>query len=262
MTLQRVNEIAGIVGVVFAILWGVWIYVRPPEASSAPTASQPYFVGNQSVQIQGGNNMVGGHLSESEKNLDDYEARLRKLTTGVSRSFVEKNFGSPVFDDAITDLGLRNLIFAFSRFFLQIVTSNDGRVVFYAVTSRSPDFRPTIPKLGGKLLDTKFSEMGEPESATSHWSSKEFSYAEKFYLGNLGGYKDFYVGYCPAGVLVYEKYFEYSSVGGGSVASKEFRMANSPNCFGVGELSSGNDEIIKSVGLGLDRSAANDLPGD
>jgi len=165
-----------------------------------------------------------------------------------------------MFDEKIKGFGANNLIFVFPRFLLQAIISDEGKVIFYSVTTRSEGFTPSIPKLGGSLLATNFSELGGPDIINGYLGSKYYEYNEKIYLGNLGNYRNFYVGLCPAGVPPSgDKFFPVIPESDGPAAVKKFRESNSPNCYGVGDILGGEEKIVEYVGIGIDYFVARDL---
>lgn len=153
-----------------------------------------------------------------------------------------------------------NLIFVFPRFFLQAILSQEGKVVFYSVTTRTTDFRPIIPNLGGQLLESHYADFGDAEHIYSHMSSKYYEYAEKIYIGNVGNYRNFYLGYCPAGVLPKpESFMPMVLEREGPSAHKEFRTNSTPNCFGIGDIQGDENGILERFGMGIDYYVARDL---
>lgn len=258
MTLKRTSLVAAIIGTIFAAAWSVWIYIRPPASSPPP---QPSINGSQNVLIQGNNNVVGASSDSTQRKEIIPESILSTLATGISRAYLEAQLGPARFDEINSKLGTNNLIFVFPHFFLQAVVSREGKVVFYSVTTRSLDFRPTIPKIGGQLLDSRFADYGEAEHLYSDMTSKYYEYAEKIYTGNAGNYRNIYLGYCPAGVLpMRDQFVPVVLERDGPVAYKQFRIANTPNCFGVGEILGNEDKIMESIGMGIDYYVARDLP--
>ena len=260
MTLERASWIAGIVGTIFAVFWGIWLYIRPPESSLPLQPTQPSINGSQNVLIQGNNNVVGTPSDSAPRKGINPESALATLTTGISRTSLEAQFGPAKFDETYSELSANNLVFVFPRFFLQAVISREDKVVFYSVTTRSTDFRPSIPKLGGQLLSSRFSDFGEAEHVYSYMTSKYYAYAEKIYRGNAGNYRNFYLGYCPAGAPpVGDKFVSVVLEHDGLAAHKQFRAANAPNCFGVGDILGDEDQILEKISMGINYFAARDL---
>lgn len=263
MTLERASWIAAIVGTIFAIVWGIVTYIRPPEGP-APTAQpqpQATIKGNENIVIQGNNNsVISSSSAPPTKENFNPESALETLTTGMSRTALEAQFGPARFDDEIVKLAARDLIFVFPRFFLQAVISHQGKVIFYSVTTRSADFRPAIPKLDGRLLESHYKDLGNGEHIYSNMSSKFYEYAERIYLGNPGNYRNFYLGYCPAGILPGKDKFSPAVLDrDGPLAMKEFREKSTPNCFGVGDILGDEDRIFENIHMGIDYFIARDL---
>ena len=242
--LEKSSWIGGILGAIFAFFgttWGIWIYYHPSPAPQVPAPIQTL----PSMPII------------------EPESQIPKVTTGISRKFLDNIFGNPTFDDLYPQLKIRNLIYVFPRFFLQAVISLDGKVVFYSVTTRSSAFRPHVPKLGGRLIETKFAEFGESEHVYSDMTSKYYEYAEKYNLGNAGNYRNIYLGFCPSGASPdWDKFKPAVLDDDGEVGVKSFRLQNAPNCFGVGDINGNEDVIIQELRIGLDYYISRDLPED
>lgn len=162
--LNRFALIATIAGTLFGIPWAIWTYWKSQESSTPTIASGAVIRGNQNFVIQGNNNVlkVPSESSPQQNSLGP-EALLDTLNTGISRSSLEAQFGTAMFDTLDSESGFRNMIFVFPRFFLQTVITPDGNVVFYSVTTRSAEFRPEIPMLGGKLLEARFASFENSE---------------------------------------------------------------------------------------------------
>lgn len=58
-TLERASGIAGIIGTIFAIIWGIWTYLKPPEPSTPTHTIDQTVSGTQNVIIHGDNNVIG-----------------------------------------------------------------------------------------------------------------------------------------------------------------------------------------------------------
>jgi len=261
MNVEKASWIAGIVGTAFAIIWGIITYLRPPESPPPPKADNRPLIGNKNVIIEGNNNVIGTTLDTPLTPSNNPEASLTKITTGMSRTFLEGLFGPARYDELNAELGANNLIFVFPRFFLQAVVSRDRNVIFYSVTTRSGNFRPSIPKLGGELLNSHFSDFGEAVHVYSNMTSKYYEYAERINIGNAGNYHNIYLGYCPAGAPpVWEKFTPMVLEDDGPVARNKFRAENTPNCFGVGEILGKEDEVINTFHMGIDYYVSRDLP--
>ena len=251
MTLERASWIAGIGSALFAVGWGIFTYFLPP-ASPAPIPQTPVSTIGNSLPVT--------NQSDSNSVLS-MESALSTLNTGISRGSLEARFGPATFDDPDAKLAIRNLIFVFPRFFLQAITSNEGKVIFYSVTTRSKDFHPAIPKLNGKLLESHFADFGNPEHLYSDMTSKYYEYAERFSLGNAGNYRHIYLGYCPSGVYpLMENFVPVVLAEQGATAMAEFRVKNTPNCFGVGNILGDEKNIVENIRMGIDYYVSRDIP--
>lgn len=258
MNLERANHIAGIASAVLAVVgiaWGVWTYFKPPETPAAPAQNvtpSPPAIKPDTAAIPLVTRPTGPSTPESE---------IASLGIGVSRAYLESKFGPPAIDNVVEGSQLRNLVFAFPRFHLQTVLSAQNAVIFYSVTTRSPEFRPTVPYLGGQLLQARFSDFGEAEHLYSEMSSKYYAYAEWIYLGNPGNYKNLYLGYCPAGVYPEQSSLEPVLLDrDGEKARKRFRNAATPNCFGIGAGDLDEQKMLTHAGFGVDYFTARELP--
>jgi hypothetical protein len=258
--LEKKSWIAGIISTIFAIGWGIFTYLKPPEGQPQAPANQNTQTGNNNINVQGNGNSIGVSLASRGVIANDPELELEKLSIGVTRASVESTFGVPRFDRFEETLKLRNLIFVFPRFFLQTVIDGTGNVVFFSVTTRSSAFRPKVPKSEGRLLDSKFEYFGKVDHIYSDMTSKYYEYAEKFYLGNAGNYKNYYLGFCPAGEFsIHGETGPYVSSRDPSHYWAKFRKENAPNCFGVGEIPEGEEDAIRTIRIGLDYYLARDV---
>ncbi|WP_394152044.1 ETEC_3214 domain-containing protein [Vibrio maritimus] len=198
------------------------------------------------------------------------EDGLAMLNTGVSIQHVKSVFGAPIREEHRRNDGASQYLYSFKKFFLQVVYDNDNTVVFYAVTSKSRDFKPKVPYLTirnedgfvSPTLGLTFKEYSD--SANFIWSSltsKFFDYYESMYLGNPGNYRNLYLGYNPSGVF----YGEIEVLGERDSPSEEeleqFRTKAFPNTFGVGQYLGDVDGIETTFGIGIDYYTSRDLPG-
>lgn len=262
--LEKSSWIAGIVSAVLAVVgfaWGVWVYLRPPESPQPQATTIASISGDRNVVVQGSNNTINNSISSATPATVDPESLVDKLTTGITRKSLEEVFGQPRFDEFIKELGVRNLVFVFPRFFLQAVVSSADSVIFYSVTTRSTAFRPEVPKLGGRLVETKLAAFGEAEHVYSDMTSKYYEYAEKIYLGNAGNYRTIYLGFCPSGAPPDWGKFEAAVLDrDGPARVNQFRSENAPNCYGVGDIMGDESAVVQGVRMGLDYYVARDLP--
>lgn len=239
---ERYGVVAGIIGTVIAgaaFFYDLWKDNRPskvPEPMPSPLA---------------------GPLPTPVKP----ELLISKLTTGMSRKSVEAVFGVPMFAEPNQQYAVDNLIFVFPNFFLQTIISSEQKVLFYSVTTRGAGFQPEVPKLGGHLTSAKFVSFGEGDTVYSDATSKYYEYAEKHVLGNAGNYRTIYLGYCPSGAAPDWNKFAMPLFGQDDASAMHlFRTANSPNCYGVGDINGDVEALIQSVRIGLDYYQSRDLP--
>lgn len=193
------------------------------------------------------------------------ENNLNVIYTGASIKYIESIFGVPVKEDHSDDGLVSQYIYAFKKFYLQIVYDKHNTVILYSVTSRDKDFHPEVPYLQGVLGD-KFESFGdEIQHLQSGYSSKFYEYEEGHYLGNPGNYRNFYLAYNPSGV----DYFELQPLpdlynNNESPPDKKdllnFRSNNAPNTFAVGDMNGGPDRTEMYYGIGINYYAARDIP--
>ena len=192
---------------------------------------------------------------------DKYKEKLSEMMPGLSRRKVEELFGVPSFDARFEEANAHSATFVTPDYFLKVIFSKDEDVVFYSVTTRSEYFKPKIPYSEMRLLQSKFSEIGEAEHLYSYLSSKHYEYAEKIYLGNPGNYRTLYLGYCSSGVypdvdglfspVVVDDYV--------ADAWQHFRQSVGPNCYGVGDSSEEGEELLLQSGVGPDYFVTREL---
>ncbi len=196
--------IAGIIGTAVALVAYKWPPASP--ASDAPPSVQVpvTIVNSPNIQVTTPVGAVPAlQGAYSPRGQRQYEDSLSWLSTGISRASLVERFGTPRFEtgaDAVFKASV--LTFVFPRFFLQAILSSDGTVMLYSVTTRTSDFRPTIPKLGGHLLDSRYVSFGDAELRRAYMSSKYFEYLEKIDRGNLTNFRSIFLGYCPSGALL------------------------------------------------------------
>lgn len=190
------------------------------------------------------------------------EDGLEKLNSGVSIKHVEAIFGAPIAESKIdVPKKLRQYIYSFQKFYLQVVFDEENTVQFFAVTSKTPNFRPTIPYIGNILGEKTFAEVGGGKMLQSNLSSKFYEYAEFIYLGNPGNYRNLYLAYNPSGILYkrepiwpsFEKVEDKKAI-------EQFRLSAYPNTYGVGSTLGDDEHWVAHVGVGIDFYLSRDLP--
>ncbi len=250
MSFDRKNAVVATVIGALSLILALYAYVKPPaaaeiaaeQAASAPTTA--------SIPIE---------KVAAESGQPSPEESLRWLNTGITRASLQERFGVPRFETSNQATHTTNLVFVFPRFFLQAIVGVDGTVLVYSVTTRSPDFKPAIPKLSGYLLASPFSNFSA-STFTAYMSSKFYEYREKIESSNATNFKTIYLGYCAAGFRVgTQGAVLEEEVKADPKALTRFRQQNSPNCYGVADMSVLDDQVLEQNGFGLDYFAAREL---
>jgi hypothetical protein len=192
------------------------------------------------------------------------EDGLKLLNTGVSIQHVISIFGAPIMERIKGENDLKEYVYSFKNFYLQVVFENTNEVIFFAVTSKNENFHPTVPYIR-KELGMRFSELAEAYTYNEvNWSSKFFEYNENIYLGNPGNYRNLYLASNPSGI-------QYGSASTGifevderpnpsKKSSIEFREKSYPNTYGVGKILGGRDDGEADFGIGIEYFSSRDLP--
>jgi hypothetical protein len=190
--------------------------------------------------------------NDSSTEIERSENSLAKIFIGMGRSYANSLFGAPVvelnheFDDTI------ELNYRFERFYLQLVFNKSGSLNFYSVVSRNKDFTPCIPKLEKCIGENTFSQMAEIEGLSgtllhtylySYLTSKHYGYGEYLYLGNAGDFHNYYLGYNSLGAD-FSNIVPFTKFGKNDSEWKLFRAKHKPNSFGVGDMSSIDDDNL------------------
>lgn len=180
------------------------------------------------------------------------EKNINKIFIGMGRSHAKSLFGIPLVEVNHDFNNTLEIDYSFDRFYLQLVFSKSGSLTFYSVVSKDKDFFPCIPKLGKCIGKHTFSQMTEIEGGSGRYShtylysyltSKHYGYGEYLYLGNVGNYHNYYLGYNSLGVN-YSDIFPFTKYGKTNSEWELFRTTNKPNSFGVGDMSSVDDENL------------------
>lgn len=229
--------IAATIAGVVALYLGV---SAPKDKEEAPKVSSKV-----SIEVENKPNF-------SEKNTDKPESRIDKIFIGMGRPYADSLFGVPLveinheFDKTI------ELNYMFEKFYLQLVFTKSGSLTFYSVVSRDNDFSPCIPKLEKCIGQNTFSQMAKIDGFSgmhphtylySYLTSKHYGYGEYLYLGNAGDYHNYYLGYNSLGVD-YSNIFPFTKFGKPDSEWESFREKYKPNSFGVGDMSSVNDDNL------------------
>lgn len=188
----------------------------------------------------------------SEKNTDKPESRIDKIFIGMGRSYANILFGVPLVERNHEFDKTLELNYMFDKFYLQLVFTKSGSLTFYSVVARDKDFSPCIPKLEKCIGQNTFSQMAKIDGFSgmyphtylySYLSSKHYGYGEYLYLGNAGDYHNYYLGYNSLGVD-YNNIFPFTKFGKSNSEWESFREKYKPNSFGVGDMSSVNDDNL------------------
>lgn len=193
MSFDRKNAVVATVIGALSLALALYAYVKPPPSPPAAAEAAP-------VQAAATPTAASGavEIMVAEPPRPSPEESLRWLNTGITRVSLQERFGVPRFETSNQATRTTNLVFVFPRFFLQAIVGVDGTVLVYSVTTRSPDFKPAIPKLGGYLLASPFSNFSA-STFSAYMSSKFYEYREKIEASNATNFKTIYLGYCAAG---------------------------------------------------------------
>jgi len=173
--------------------------------------------------------------SEVYKNTIGHKKRMLELVTSFKAGSNFAHFKSELGEPSITssfksgDSELREDVFVMPNFYIVTYTDTNGKVVFYAATTRLKSFAPSfvIPSMQKDVEDTKvtlgktrFSSLPFSDKFISHvtynkergeystdWDGNyvylcgahDFFYYERYYFGNPGNYQTFYFGLNESG---------------------------------------------------------------
>lgn len=254
MSFDRKNAVVATVIGALSLALAFYAYIKPPPAPPSPSVEAP--VKQAATPVEPALVVAKPSTESAPPNPED---SLKWINTGITRVSLQERFGVPRFESANQATHTSNLVFVFPRFFLQAIVGADGTVLLYSVTTRSADFQPAIPKLGGNLLASPYSNFGA-STFSAYMSSKFYEYREKIESSNATNFKTIYLGYCAAGFRVSTQ---------GSVLEEEvkadpkaltrFRQQNSPNCYGVADMSVLDEKVLEQNGFGLDYFAGREL---
>lgn len=224
-------------------------------------------------------------ISNFNKHEEIYK-KLQKVNTGLSSDYIDQLFGKP---SIIRPMGTQSQfinyierLYVSDLYFLYTISEKStNKIFFYSVTTRDENFNPLLPmpssnknaKLRlGKATLTEI-EPNQPQNVSADASSKFISYTELDNFGNRGYYKDYVLGYAPAGYtkLTDEQssiIFSFTELSRSKNREKnklqDFRKTYSPNSFGViGEINDNSLYEILSIGMiGIDYFDAREFPKD
>ncbi len=146
--------------------------------------------------------------------------KISRLAAGTNISYFRGLLGEPVFINYLLAVAGEQekskshgasrfeYIFVNESFFVQAVTTSEGEVTAYSVTTRTQRFNPK-PILGwshdevtvqlGRTRFTQLDALGNPESLTYSLGARRFHYGEIYYLGNPGKYQTYVFSLNDAG---------------------------------------------------------------
>lgn len=258
--MDKKNWYATIAGLIIAfagVAWAVLTYFIPITSPNNGTT----IAGESNVVVQGKNNtVISTPKTPKVKTAPNGENEIQALTTGWTKKYYEYKFGPAIFENNHKELKVSELIHSFPKFFLQGIFNEENKLIFYSITAKSTSFFPEVPRIGINLGKATFSEIGIGEHLYSHLSSKYWEYAEVFYFGNPGNYRNFYFAYNPAGTN-YSAETPYPAVldRDGKHVVQKMRIKTMPNTFGVGDILGDETQIIKAIGVGIEFYSARDI---
>jgi hypothetical protein len=164
--------------------------------------------------LDGGVRLREIYRSTVGKNSLNYE-KINALATQTNIDFFSSLLGSPVFKNRLAKY--IEYIYVNSDFYVQAVTNTDGKILLYAVTTRSGSFNPSL-NLGLMSVDngpfvvvlgkTTFAKIqDEPIKIEGDWGVRRLWYREKYYFGNPGLYQNYNFVLCDAGFIPDDNHF-------------------------------------------------------
>jgi hypothetical protein len=135
--------------------------------------------------------------------------KLDQIACGIGDDYVRQLLGAPTFTH-MTTLGIEHIYVTRHALMHIILSSIDGTVVRWAVTTTDVNFRPMfrLPPMDStgkrwtiRLLATSFAEITEqPLRTHSCIGARRIRYSERYYFGNPGAYQTYLLAYNDAGV--------------------------------------------------------------
>ncbi len=136
---------------------------------------------------------------------------LARLAPGVQIGYFEQLLGVAVFKN--TGDATDEFVFVHRDAYVQAVATKDGRVEFFAVTARTPRFRPPIwgrtvywsldlTSAGYHLGRFAFDQLPmaqRPDGVRAYIGARRFQYVEAYYFGNPGLYQTYLLAMNDAG---------------------------------------------------------------
>lgn len=136
-------------------------------------------------------------------------SNISKLTAGENFDYFKSVLGPPVFTNKINDR-ITEYIFVFKYCFVQAIVKNSSdSVVMYSITTREKDFNPVFRIWNGRddwlsivlgkstftdLTSINYGGFGNGQFDNSVYlyvGAHDWSYAEKYWLGNAGNYQSY-----------------------------------------------------------------------
>lgn len=158
--------------------------------------------------------------------IDFKEKKIEGLAAGTNFTYFTKQLGDPIVTRNIEIKGTEHKedYFIDKLYYVQTITTKSGAVVYFSVTTRSPQFNPTFEfpdksfkvtlgktKISSlKLTDSfltipkKFyAEVNKDGNFDYEMGLHDFNYFERYYLANPGNYQTVYVGINQSGYFNY-----------------------------------------------------------
>jgi len=154
------------------------------------------------ITITNGFAVIANYYSETLGEKRALLNSISQLSGGVNIKHFDTILGSPVFKNVRQEKFLE-YIYVNKYFYIQAVTDQNEKVIFYSVTTREKDFNPEIPfgdwdeetgKQANVILgETTFTELNDtPEIYANFRGAHNHFYTEGYWTGNPGGYRSYF----------------------------------------------------------------------
>ncbi len=260
---KKLIGFATIVGALFTVL----SYFANAENSEKVDNSN-----NNTIKVEGSNNNSitqqnintvniynqSKSVNSNDKDKVDEKEKLEKIFIGAGRKYIESLFGIPIIDIKHARQNIIETNYSFDDFYLQFLYNSRGEVQFYSLTSKNKNFNPIIPGFNMSLGKHTFSEYGNGMTHIySYLTARHYGYAEYLYLGSIGNYHNYYLGYNSTGVDYGDIYpfVNYSNTN----EWDKFRNKCIPNTFGIGEIGELSNNDLLDYEMGIEFYTARDI---
>jgi len=198
-------------------------------------------------------------------------SKLSNLNPGINISIYIDNFGQPTITKNINKG--KEYIFVNKYFYLQAITNNEGLVLYFSVTTKDENFKPTFitPDQSRKItLNASTFQNFSPEVTTTtdkfigtsyspecsgYMGAHDFYYYEIDYMGNPGKYQTAVVGLNDAGNIKAEpNYVDLNDCKNISNMQRKNMVINTYGEFGAFENSPFPEENKRDFKLGVDNN--------